>query len=384
MSLRSLSARSIVRAIAQAAERWTDADFPPRVQVLQRIADRTGYSLPVVEFALDRLFESITENAIITTIEDELGSLEVLDGFMPRKGRPDAHAVPGGDVCIISSRTTIGVALPAAIFALCAKCNVTVKDREDSLIASFFETLYQEDAAFRDSAHAQAWNATDSNAPQLDRFDVVTVFGSGATLDAVRKTLKPEAHCIGFGPRISVGYVGREALSDPTAVNELAHRAARDIVLYETEGCLSLQLIFAENGAAVSVDRFRNVLHNQVERAGVEFPPARASGGKAARAAQALVLERFRGSTLVLPAPRSADVIAVNTPTDAAQYLQNRAVRLEGFAIAPQRNDLLQLALDAGAAQITNFGELQSPPLGTHHGGRMRIAEYIRWIDKAP
>ena len=123
-ALAALPARSIVRAIADAAARWSDADFPARVRATQRVAERTGYSVPVVEYAFDRLFFSITQDAITATIKDELGGLEILDEFMPRQGRTDAWAQPVGNVCVISSRTTIGVALPAAIFALCAKCDV--------------------------------------------------------------------------------------------------------------------------------------------------------------------------------------------------------------------------------------------------------------------
>ncbi|HEV2261532.1 MAG TPA: acyl-CoA reductase [Candidatus Rubrimentiphilum sp.] len=384
MTLTQMPARSIVRSIAHAAERWTDADYPPRVRVLDRIAERTGYCIPAVEFALDRLFESITEDAIVATIEDELGSLETLDRFVPRKGRPDAHAAPLGDVCIISSRTTIGVAVPPAIFALCAKCNVLVKDREDSLVTSFFETLYQEDDVFYSAAKAQVWESSHENSRELQGFDAVVVFGTAETLASVRNALRPEARFIGFGPRISAGYVAREALGDPGGARELARLAARDIVLYETEGCLSLHLLFVESGGAVGVDEFSTILDAQIERAGVEFPRARAAASNAARAAQTLLMERFRGNSLVSVTPRHADVIAVDQPDEAADYLRRHAIQLEGLAVAAQRDDLLQLATGAGAVRITNFGELQSPPLQGHHGGRARIADFIRWIDKAP
>src|SRR5215469_13534728 len=50
--------RSILRAIADAAERWSDGDFPPRVRALERVCARTGYSMPVAEYAMDRLFEA--------------------------------------------------------------------------------------------------------------------------------------------------------------------------------------------------------------------------------------------------------------------------------------------------------------------------------------
>src|SRR6185437_11985623 len=173
--------RKIVRAIADAAERWSDADFPPRVRATERIVERTGYSIPVIEYALDRLFFSITQREIEAAIVTELGSLDILDGFSPRAGRPDAWAAPAGAACIISSRTTIGVAIVPAIFALCAKCDVLVKDREDALVAAFFETLAEELEPLAHAARASAWSSGDENAPGLSAFDAIVAFGDDAT-----------------------------------------------------------------------------------------------------------------------------------------------------------------------------------------------------------
>ena len=63
-ALRALPARAIVRAIADAAERWSDADFPPRVRATAAIEERLGYTMPVVDYALDRLFGGITADAL--------------------------------------------------------------------------------------------------------------------------------------------------------------------------------------------------------------------------------------------------------------------------------------------------------------------------------
>src|ERR1700679_1755879 len=90
--LRALPARTIVRAIADAAERWSDADFPPRVRATADIEELLGYTAPVVDYALDRLFRAIPADALSATITGELGSLEILDGFAERDGRPAAWA----------------------------------------------------------------------------------------------------------------------------------------------------------------------------------------------------------------------------------------------------------------------------------------------------
>ena len=135
--------RSRIRAVVDAARRWNDADFPPRVRTLPAIIERTGYSEPVAEYALDRLFSSISNPFIESAIVSELGSLETLDGFVEREG-VRIRALPAGHACVISSRTTIGVAIVPAIFAICAGCDVVVKDREDRLVSAYFRTLVEE------------------------------------------------------------------------------------------------------------------------------------------------------------------------------------------------------------------------------------------------
>ena len=64
--------RSILRAIADAAERWQDGDFPPRVRALERACTRTGYSMPVAEYAMDRLFEALNAADVRAAVEREL------------------------------------------------------------------------------------------------------------------------------------------------------------------------------------------------------------------------------------------------------------------------------------------------------------------------
>ncbi len=388
-ALSKLPASKITGAISDAAERWRDADFPSRVRATQRIAERTGYSLPVVEYALDRLFFSIDRASLEAVIAGELGEVEILDGFRKRADRTEAWARPIGNVCVISSRTTIGVALLAALFALCAKCDVLVKDREDSLIASFFETLREELAEFERGARAELWRSTDDETPALDSFDAVVAFGRTETLAAIRNALPPETHFIGFGARASAGYISRESLCTAEAAAEIARGAARDIVLYETEGCLSLHVLFFEEGGAVSAAALSETLRTELERADVEFPRGEPAHERLAEVAHARALGAFRKSgsqdALAEPPPflpRLAHAIPVANPADALEYVRRHGLALEGFAVSDNRPDIIGMAVSAGAVRLARFGELQNPPLTGEHGGRPRIAEFVRWTDK--
>ena len=402
MKLTDRPVRSIVRAIAGAAERWSDGDFPPRVRLLDAVAARTGYSLPAVEFALDRIFFSLDERAIEATIARELGSVDALDRFVERGALPRARALPLGRICIVSSRTTIGVALLPAIFALCAKCDVLVKDRNDGLVAAFFATLREELDEFAEAARAKAWDG-ERAAEDLRAFDGVVAFGSDATLAQIRNAVSAAARFVPYGSKASGGYVGRDALATEASARTIARGAARDLVLYESEGCLSLHALFVERGGAVTAEAFTGILAAEIERAAVEFPLGTRSAEADARLAQRRDLAAFRAASgtgavysdanasylavLDPPAseppaflPRALGVHAVDAPAEAAAYFERHHIPLEAVALAGTRADIVEMAVAAGAARISAFGELQSPALGGYHGGRPRIAEFVRWI----
>lgn len=390
--------RAIAAAIDAAAVAWSLPDFEPRVQARDAVSRRTGYSEPMVEYAFDRLFGVLRRDAIETVIEDELGSLDALDRFVERVGRPRAAALPIGRVCIVSSRTTLGVAIVPAIFALCAKCEVLVKDREDHLAASFFTTLAENFPEIRDAVAARPWDGV-SNAATLSGFDVVVAFGSDATLADIASNVGYPARVIGYGTKASAGYVTREALAAEPAARTIAAGAARDLVLYESEGCLSLHALFVEDGGAVKAQRFAELVACAMRDAASELPSAFDGARTSARRAAARDLATFRGERYFADAgaqylavldpppasppfflPRTLGIHCVERPAEAAQYFERHGIRLEALAIAGDRSDLRELAARTGAARIAPFGTLQAPPLGIFHGGRPRIAEFVRWI----
>jgi hypothetical protein len=393
--------RSIVGAIASAAARWRDPRFSPRERARDAVSARTSYSLPHVEYALDSLFAALRDDSIEAIIADELGCLDVLDGFTEQPGRGRVRALPIGRVCIVSSRTTIGVAIVPAIFALCAKCSVNIKDREDALASAFFATVAEELGELSDSVEAQAWDGK-KDAAKLTGFDAVVAFGSDSALAEIATRLPFPARLIAYGSKASAGYVAREALNDETAVRALARRAARDLVLYESDGCLSLHALFVEQGGIVSPARFGELLAAAIEETAVAFPFERRSATRVARLAEARDLATFRAAgehgvyagadagflVVVDPPldepplflPRAIAVRSVDRPDEATAYLQRHRITLEALAVERHRPDVLEMAAETGAARIARFGTLQNPPLNGFHGARPRIAEFVRWI----
>jgi hypothetical protein len=399
-ALRGLSAAQIVGFVADAAERWSDADFAPRVRTTRAIVDRLGYSEPVVDYALDRLFFGITRTALESAIAAELGSLAALDGPVPRADAPAAWARGVDRAVVVSSDTTIGVAIVPALFALCAKCDVLVKDRSDALVAAFFASLAEEHAAFADAARAQSWTGgvDDAEDALFAGADVVAAFGRDEALRAIRARCGVETRFVAFGHRVSLGRLtAREAA---TAHDGMLDAIARDALLYDGEGCLSLHALFVDAGGD-TLHAFAARLCAACERVTVEFPAGRADPARAAAVSSYRQLAAFRAAagrgavlragdaTLVVeppvdePLPLLPRVLPVYAGDDDAlpAFVATQRLPVQALGVASTDPGGVALAVRLGAVRVAPFGTMQDPPLAGHHGGEQRIASFIRWVD---
>jgi hypothetical protein len=399
--------RRVVSAVADAARRWSDADFPPRVRATRAIRERTGYTEPVVDYALDALFGALDADALLATIASELGSPDALETFVSRPGRPDVTYRGVENAAIVSSDTTIGVALPALAFALCAGAHTIVKDRSDLLIASFAQTLAQERPALAERIEAIAWDGADDAATRshLARADTLVAFGGSGALRELRAHLKADALFVPYGHRTSLGYVERESLLDAESAREVARGIARDALLYDGSGCLSLHAAFVERGGLLDPRAFARIVGDAFDEAALEFPAGydtdaelaaylrsasfRASQGRGATFGGSM------GPHLVAydapadePPPLARRTLALypaDEPDDALAFVRRHGLPLEAvaFGAAPTRADLTAFARASGASRTAKLGTLQRPPLAGEHGGYERILPFVRAIYRA-
>jgi hypothetical protein len=399
--------RRIVSAVADAARRWSDADFAPRVRATRAIRERTGYTEPVVDYALDALFGALDADAMLATIASELGSLDALETYVARPGRPDVMYRGVENVAIVSSDTTIGVALPALAFALCAGAHAIVKDRSDRLIASFAETLAQERTELRARIDATAWDGPNDVASRahLARADTVVAFGGSDALRELRAQLKPDALFVPYGHRTSLGYVERESLVDADTAREVARGLARDALLYDGDGCLSLHAAFVERGGNLDPHAFARIAADAFDEAALEFPAGYETdaGLEAYRRSASFRAAQGRGATFAgsmgthlvaydaprdEPPPLTRRTLALypaDGPEDALAFVRQHSLPLEAVAsgAAHPRADLVTFARASGASRLAVLGTLQRPPLAGDHGGHGRILPFVRAIYRA-
>ncbi len=368
-----MPARAIVTAVADAAERWTDADFPPRVRATAALEARLGYTMPVVDHALDRLFGGMTAAALTAAIAGEVGALGALDEFVAQPGRPLAWARGVDRVTIVAGERTIGAALVPLVYALCAKSRAIVRERGDMLVAPFAETLGEALPALRDAIEVQTWTEPSARGDDvaLSAADVVVAFGDPAALRAIRAACSAEATFVPCVPSTNTAYVDRASLDGDLGplTGAIARAASLD----------AAHVFFVERSDDDRHRRFVRALADACAAAAIEFPSGPGDPAPAGR----IVVEAPDGEPPPLRAGTLA-LIVVGGPADAAAYLRRHALRVGAVGIPVEfRADAAEdLAARFGAVRVAPLDALPAPPLGGHHGGRARIADFVRWVDR--
>jgi hypothetical protein len=215
------------------------------------------------------------------------------------------------------------------------------------------------------------------------------------------------ARFIAYHHRLSVGLVGREALTTERAPY-VARMAARAVSMFDQRGCVSPHAIYIEEGGALDPGEWAALLASAMADIEVEIPAgylaasdasavhqtrgsaelreASGSGVRVFRADESfwtVILEdemRFTPSCLnrvvsVVPTPDLGCV--AGALKEVGRYLQTVAV--EG---AEDRLPILAEALGrAGATRITSFEKAPWPPPWWHHDGASVLSGLIRWID---
>ena len=249
------TARDILNCIDQAVQRCLDPHSPERREAEARLPETTGLSSAMVRHVLPLIFREYRADRIEALCVDELGSLEVLDRFVPSvSGRKRASGPPL--MTHVLAGNVPGAGLDSVIFSLLVKSATLVKtsSAEPVLPILFARSIRDIDPNLGACLSVVSWPGGNAALEDLayGRADIVVASGSDASLAAIRK--RTRGQFIGYGHKVSFGLATKESLTD---TEETAHKAAYDAALYDQQGCLSPQLIYVEEGGAVTPQRVR-------------------------------------------------------------------------------------------------------------------------------
>jgi hypothetical protein len=399
-----------VAALDAAAARWLDAGDPLRRAAEAWLPRITGYAPLTVRESLDHLFGGLRADPLNRLLRGEIGEPDALDRFIPR-GAGAVRAL-GPKLTVLWASGNVPVAsIPTIFHALLLKspCLVKASTAEPLLPALVARSLAESAPWLAGAVAALSWPGDEEalGRAALRHADAVVAYGGADALAAARGWAPPEARFRACGPRVGFGVVGREQLF-PEALEDLAARAARDVALFDQQGCMSPHLLYVEEGGAVPARelaaRIAAALAGWESRAPRRpLDPAEAAAVHQLRAAHemrafadpetalfaspegtawSVLLDpepAFRPSCLnrVLRVTPIADLARVpDLVAPFAAHLQTVVAALDAARLAALAERLASL----GVTRIAPLGRAQEPDLTAPHDGYPRLADLVRWI----
>lgn len=404
--LASRTARDILDCVDQAVQRWLDPDSQERREAEARLPETTGLSAAMIRHVLPLIFQEYRADKLEALCVDELGSLEVLDRFVPSaSGQKRAYGPPL--MTHVLAGNVPGAGLDSVIFSLLVKSASLVKtsSAEPLLPILFARSIQDIDPNLGSCLNVVSWLGGNAELEDLayGRADIVVASGSDASLAAIRK--RTRGQFIGYGHKVSFGLVTKESLDDAKAI---AHKAAYDVALYDQQGCLSPQLVYVEEGGVATPKEFADLLatglsHWQTELPRGPVPPEVSTAIRKVRdeaewqalARKDVVLHTSPNGTdwtvvydadptfVQSPLYRTIRVKPLRNITQLGRILDTWRPYLEavGVAAGPERLATLAGTLGAlGVSRVCPIGTMQLPSLSWRHGGRPRVGDLVRWV----
>ena len=426
----------LVELIAFAAERWLQPEDKFRRFALHAGPAETGFGAATLARGLDGFFHQLTVENLHALLAQDLGDARRLDEFaapLPelRAGRlalargPEllVHIAAGNLPNSTLLSLVLGLLVRAAQFVKCA--------RGGALLPRLFaHSLAELEPKIGSCLELAMWpgGAEDLETAIFAEADCVTAHGRDETLEAIRRRVPAQARFVGYGHKLSFGFVGAEMLSSYMA-RKVAERAAADVCAWNQLGCLSPHCFYVEDTGATSAEGFAELLAAALAEREKSEPRGPLSADEAALIAGRRSLHELRaarhaatrdeaitmprgaffegpgGGTRVWASEHSTawTVIYESDPHFHASCLnrfvyvkpvrdlagalhyadpQRGRVSTVGLAVTEGRAPDLALRLARwGVPRVCPLGRMQEPPVGWRHDGRPALGELVQWTD---
>jgi hypothetical protein len=404
------STDSLVRLLCEVAEAWLKPDNTFRRLALELGPGKTGFSQATLQKGIDNYFHQVTPENFHALLAQELGDA----GSVAGETASSRHIWRGPELLVhIAAGNIPNPALMSIMLGLLTRSAQFVKCASGSafLPRLFAHSIYEVDAKLGACLEIAEWRGgiVELESALFADADCVTATGSDETLTAIRARLTVKTRFIGYGYRVSFGFVAHEVLSGSYA-RRIVSRAADDVVAWNQLGCLSPHVVYVQTGGEVSPEKFAELLADELERREQTEPRGELPAEHAAviasrrgiyevRAAHSLETTQHWCSrdstawTVVYEADarfqlsclnRFIYVKPVRDLAEALQYAEmvRGQVSTIGLGVPEHKHEELALQLARwGATRVCPLGRMQNPPLTWRHDGRPALGDLVLWTD---
>jgi hypothetical protein len=431
------STNSLVEVLCSVAEAWLKPDNAFRRLALEQTrnaglrhgangikgnavpeagAPGSGFSRGTLEKGLDNFFRQFTPENISELLEQELGHAQRLDKFVATdagaKSNRAALAVGPEFLVHVAAGNIPNPALTGIVLGLLTRSAQFVKCASGSafLPRLFAHSIYAADPKLGACLEVAEWRGgnVELETALFAEADCVTATGSDETLAAIRSRLPVHTRFLGYGHRVSFGFVAREILTGPH-LRRVAARVADDVVAWNQLGCLSPHVIYVQSRGQIMPEKFAELLADELEQREQTEPRGELAAEHAAAIASRRGFYEVRAAhspdtqmwhsknstawTVVFEADARFQMSCLNRfvyvkgVKDLPEMLQNvDAVRGKvstvGIAAPEDQAEALAMQLSHwGVTRVCPLGQMQNPPLTWRHDGRPALGDLVTWTD---
>jgi long-chain-fatty-acyl-CoA reductase len=393
-ALRDTSIDDLTIFFDEVRQHWTDPANRWRKAALALGPHVTGYASSMIVSDVEYLGRTLDRAKQYDFIATDLGDPSLLDEWRPAQAIYHrcwpkgliAHIMVGnvplaGLFALYRSLITKNVTvakLPRrdVVSALCfANCIYDVDPEHP--VSGALSTLYWEpESKFEDAI--------------LSAADVVSVWGRGETVEAIKRRVRHGVDVIEFGPKRSLGIV-RECGGD---IADMATRLASDVAIYDQEACFSCQELFCMTDTAPlaealadALDRYEQVIPRRelgldqdahVQRARIE---ALTNGWRVLQSKNTEWTVVVTDGPMRLPEHPLARFVYIHPVAELADVLGYIDRDVQTVTIAPWTEDfgIADAITAAGADRLVPPGQMTRFRAGLSHDGFHPMSRMVRW-----
>ncbi len=259
--LRARDPMEIAGSLARAWGRIANPELAPGRTARIHLPASTGLTLPMIAWALRATFERAGEEAL-------------REAAARMRGPEGSLAAPARLSVLILAGNVFTACVQPVSLALLARAPLLVKasSKDDLLPRLFHAALAEVDPLLADACAVISFpgGTPELEATLLSRADVVSAYGSDATLGSIQQRLSASTTFVPHGNGLGAGFV--PALSSEAEAARAADALALDVAAYDQRGCLSPHAIWVERGGAIDALGFARMLARSLERLAAELP----------------------------------------------------------------------------------------------------------------
>ena len=439
------STDSLVGVLCDVAEAWLKPDNAFRRRALEQTwnaglrhgangimgnavpeagAPGPGFSQATLQKGLDNFFHQFTPENFHALLVQELGDAVGVTGdgchvtseaVSPRHSSlVTRHFWRGPELLVhITAGNLPNPALMSMVLGLLTRSAQFVKCAHAAafLPRLFAHSIYDADAKLGACLEVAEWRGgnVELEAALFAEADCVTATGSDETLAAIRARLPVKTHFLGYGHRVSFGFVAHEVLSG-FHTRQTVSSTTDDVVAWNQLGCLSPHVVYVQTGGEVSPEKFAELLADELERREQTDPRGELPAEHAAAIASRRGIYEVRAAhspettqhwcsrnstawTVVYEADARFQLSCLNRfiyvkgVRDLTEALQNAEmvrgqVSTVGLGVPEHKLEKLAAQLARwGATRVCPLGRMQNPPLTWRHDGRPALGDLVTWTD---